>query len=118
METPSRSGVIGVGYVGLVTAACFADLGHEVVCLDVKPERIDALRAGTVPIYEPGVDRLLQRNRSRLRFTLDLREVMAALPDRVRVRRHARHALRAMPTSPACGRSSTSCRRPARSSCW
>jgi UDPglucose 6-dehydrogenase len=69
-------GVIGVGYVGLVTAACFADLGHDVVCLDVKPERIDALRAGTVPIYEPGVGRLLQRNSSRLRFTLDLAEVM------------------------------------------
>ena len=69
-------GVIGVGYVGLVTAACFADLGHAVVCLDIKPERIDALRAGTVPIYEPGVDQLLQRNRSRLQFTLDLSEVM------------------------------------------
>jgi UDPglucose 6-dehydrogenase len=69
-------GVIGVGYVGLVTAACFADLSHEVVCLDVKPERIEALRAGAVPIYEPGVDRLLQRNRSRLRFTLDLGEVV------------------------------------------
>jgi UDPglucose 6-dehydrogenase len=69
-------GVIGVGYVGLVTAACFADLGHEVVCLDIKPERIDALRAGTVPIYEPGVDQLLQRNRSRLQFTLDLSQVM------------------------------------------
>jgi UDPglucose 6-dehydrogenase len=69
-------GVIGVGYVGLVTAACFADLGHDVVCRDVKPERIDALRAGAVPIYEPGVDRLLQRNRSRLRFTLDLADVL------------------------------------------
>ncbi|HEY2868204.1 MAG TPA: UDP-glucose/GDP-mannose dehydrogenase family protein [Gaiellales bacterium] len=64
-------GVIGVGYVGLVTAACFAELGHEVVCLDVKPERIEALRNGSVPIYEPGVDRLLARNRSRLRFTLE-----------------------------------------------
>src|SRR4249920_1685804 len=69
-------GVIGVGYVGLVTAACFADLGHEVVCLDVNEERIESLRAGGVPIYEPGVDRLLQRNRSRLRFTLDLDEVL------------------------------------------
>jgi UDPglucose 6-dehydrogenase len=69
-------GVIGVGYVGLVTAACFADLGHDVVCLDVKPERIDALRAGDVPIYEPGVDRLLARNRSRLRFTLDLDDLV------------------------------------------
>src|ERR1700693_1518194 len=69
-------GVIGVGYVGLVTAGCSADLGNEVVCLDVKPERIEALRAGTVPIYEPGVDRLLERNRSRLRFTLDLADVI------------------------------------------
>ena len=71
-------GVIGVGYVGLVTAACFADLGHDVVCLDVKPERIEALRAGSVPIYEPGVDRLLERNRARLRFTLDLDELVGA----------------------------------------
>jgi UDPglucose 6-dehydrogenase len=74
-------GVIGVGYVGLVTAVCFADLGHEVVCLDVNEARIEALRAGKVPIYEPGVDRLLARNRSRLRFTLDLAEVV----DRCRI---------------------------------
>ena len=73
--------MIGVGYVGLVTAVCFADLGHEVVCLDVNEERIEALRAGKVPIYEPGVDRLLARNRSRLRFTLDLGEVL----DRCRI---------------------------------
>ena len=52
-------GVIGVGYVGLVTAACFADLGHDVVCCDVNPDRIEALRAGRVPIYEPGVEPLL-----------------------------------------------------------
>jgi UDPglucose 6-dehydrogenase len=69
-------GVIGVGYVGLVTAVCFADLGHEVVCLDVNAERIEALRTGKVPIYEPGVDRLLARNRARLRFTLDLGDVV------------------------------------------
>jgi UDPglucose 6-dehydrogenase len=75
-ESRQPVGVIGVGYVGLVTAACFADLGHEVVCLDVNPERIEALRAGVVPIYEPGVDRLLERNRSRMRFTLDLGDVL------------------------------------------
>jgi UDPglucose 6-dehydrogenase len=69
-------GVIGVGYVGLVTAVCFADLGYEVVCLDVNEERIAGLRAGRVPIYEPGVDRLLARNRSRLTFTLDLDDVL------------------------------------------
>ena len=71
-------GVIGVGYVGLVTAACFAELGHEVVCLDVNTERIEALRNGTVPIYEPGVDRLLARNRARLRFTLELDDVVGS----------------------------------------
>jgi UDPglucose 6-dehydrogenase len=69
-------GVVGVGYVGLVTAACFADLGREVVCRDINPDRVEALRAGRVPIYEPGVDRLLERNRSRLRFTLDLADVI------------------------------------------
>jgi UDP-glucose 6-dehydrogenase len=70
-------GVLGVGYVGLVTAACFADLGHRVVCRDIDPERIAALRSGQVPIYEPGVDRLLQRNRDRLHFTLDIDDVFA-----------------------------------------
>ena len=69
-------GVVGVGYVGLVTAACFADLGHDVVCCDVNPDRIDALRAGKVPIYEPGVEPLLQRNRARLTFTLELADVL------------------------------------------
>jgi UDPglucose 6-dehydrogenase len=69
-------GVIGVGYVGLVTAACFADLGHEVVCLDVNAERIARLREGTVPIYEPGVDRLLERNRARMHFTLEIGDVL------------------------------------------
>jgi UDPglucose 6-dehydrogenase len=74
-------GVIGVGYVGLVTAACFADLGFDVVCLDVNEQRIELLRAGGVPIYEPGVDRLLALNRARLRFTLDLGDVL----DRCRI---------------------------------
>jgi UDPglucose 6-dehydrogenase len=77
----SAVGVVGVGYVGLVTAACFADLGHDVVCCDVNPDRIDALRAGRVPIYEPGVDPLLTRNRARLSFTLELADVL----DRCRV---------------------------------
>jgi len=71
-------GVIGVGYVGLVTAACFAELGHEVVCLDVNKARIEALRKGSVPIYEPGVDRLLARNRARLRFTLELDDLVGS----------------------------------------
>jgi UDPglucose 6-dehydrogenase len=69
-------GVVGAGYVGLVTAACFADLGHDVVCCDVNPDRIGALRAGQVPIYEPGVEPLLTRNRARLTFTLELADVL------------------------------------------
>ena len=69
-------GVIGVGYVGLVSAACFADLGHDVVCRDINPERIEMLRRREVPIYEPGIDALLSRNRERLHFTLDLAELL------------------------------------------
>jgi UDP-glucose 6-dehydrogenase len=68
-------GVIGVGYVGLVTATCFADAGHEVICRDIVPERVDALRRGDVPIYEPGIDRLLERNRERLTFTTEMADV-------------------------------------------
>ena len=65
-------GVIGAGWVGLVTAACFADLGYEVVVRDVVPERIADLEAGRVPIYEPGLSELLESNRERLHYTLDL----------------------------------------------
>jgi UDPglucose 6-dehydrogenase len=71
-------GVFGAGWVGVVTGACFAELGHEVVVRDVLPERIDALRAGRVPFHEPGLDELLQRNRERLTFTLDAADLAAA----------------------------------------
>jgi UDPglucose 6-dehydrogenase len=70
-------GVIGVGYVGLVTAACFADLGHTVICRDIDPAKVDMLRAGNVPLHEPGLDDLIRRNRRRLHFTLDLEEMFA-----------------------------------------
>jgi UDPglucose 6-dehydrogenase len=72
----SRIAIFGAGYVGLVTGACFADLGHEVVVRDVLPERIEALQAGEVPIYEPGLDEVLARNRDRISFTLDVREAV------------------------------------------
>jgi UDPglucose 6-dehydrogenase len=72
----SRIAVFGAGYVGLVTGACFADLGHTVAVRDVLPERIDALRGGEVPIYEPGLDELIARNRERLSFTLDVTEAI------------------------------------------
>src|SRR5215208_3960506 len=71
-----RIAVFGAGYVGLVTGACFAELGHEVVLRDVVAERIDALRRGEVPIYEPGLDDLLARNEERMTFTLDVREAV------------------------------------------
>src|SRR5918996_1319240 len=70
-------GIFGAGYVGLVTGACFAELGHEVVVRDVVPERIEALRRGEVPIYEPGLEELLERNSERVHFTLDVGEAVA-----------------------------------------
>jgi UDPglucose 6-dehydrogenase len=73
----SRIGVFGAGYVGLVTGACFAELGHEVVVRDIVPERVEALGRGEVPIYEPGLGELLERNRERLTFTLDVGEAVS-----------------------------------------
>src|SRR5579864_2470862 len=68
--------MFGAGYVGLVTGACFADLGHDVVIRDIVPERIERLLAGEVPIYEPGLDAVLERNRGRMTFTLDVHEAV------------------------------------------
>jgi UDPglucose 6-dehydrogenase len=72
----SRVAVFGAGYVGLVTGACFADLGHDVVVRDILPERVDRLRGGEVPIYEPGLEDLLRRNEERLTYTLDVAEAV------------------------------------------
>jgi UDPglucose 6-dehydrogenase len=69
-------GVVGAGWVGLVTAACFAELGHRVVVRDIVPERVEALAAGEVPIHEPGLADLFEQNRERLEFTLDLGDVV------------------------------------------
>jgi UDPglucose 6-dehydrogenase len=66
----SRIGVFGAGYVGLVTAACLAELGHEVVVRDVVQEKVERLQRGEVPIFEPGLDELIAKNEGRLRFTL------------------------------------------------
>lgn len=69
-----RIAVIGTGYVGLVSGVCFSDFGHDVVCVDKDPRKIDMLERGEVPIYEPGLDILMARNveAGRLRFSLDL----------------------------------------------
>ncbi len=63
--------IIGSGYVGLVTGACFADVGHNVICVDNDRRKVEALRSGKVPIYEPGLEEVIHRNVSahRLRFT-------------------------------------------------
>jgi UDPglucose 6-dehydrogenase len=71
-----RVAVFGAGYVGLVTGACFAELGHEVVVRDVVEAKIESLRAGRVPIHEEGLDELLERNRERLSFTTDVGEAV------------------------------------------
>ncbi|WP_342362676.1 UDP-glucose/GDP-mannose dehydrogenase family protein [Terrarubrum flagellatum] len=74
-----RVTMIGSGYVGLVSGACFADFGHVVTCVDVNQAKIDALMAGEIPIFEPGLDDLVETNvrRKRLSFTTDLTESMS-----------------------------------------
>lgn len=71
--------MIGTGYVGLVSGVCFSDFGHDVICVDKDPSKIARLRAGEVPIFEPGLEQLMAKNvaAGRLSFTLDLREAVA-----------------------------------------
>jgi UDPglucose 6-dehydrogenase len=72
----ARIGIFGAGYVGLVTGACFAKLGHDVTVRDVVPEKIEALQRAEVPIYEPGLQELVAGDAGRLAFTLDVREAV------------------------------------------
>jgi UDPglucose 6-dehydrogenase len=73
-----RLAMIGTGYVGLVSGACFADFGHEVTCIDKDAAKIEGLKAGVMPIYEPGLDSLVERNvrAGRLSFTTETREAV------------------------------------------
>src|SRR3954463_12292821 len=68
--------IIGSGYVGLVTGACFADVGHNVICVDNDPAKLEALQSGKVPIYEPGLEEVIHRNVSahRLSFSGNIQE--------------------------------------------
>lgn len=70
--------VVGTGYVGLVSGACFADMGNDVICVDVNEGKIQALQKGEIPIYEPGLEEIVGRNREakRLRFTTDIEEAL------------------------------------------
>ena len=72
MSERDAVGVIGVGWVGLVTAACFAELGHHVVARDIVPEKVEALSRGETTIHEPGLVEMLRRNAERLTFTTDM----------------------------------------------
>ena len=74
-----RITMIGSGYVGLVSGACFSDFGHEVTCVDKDVAKIDALKAGRMPIYEPGLEQLVAANvaAGRLSFTTDLTHAVA-----------------------------------------
>ena len=70
-----RITMIGTGYVGLVSGVCFSDFGHDVICVDKDPAKIEKLNRGAVPIFEPGLDQLMARNveAGRLSFTTDLK---------------------------------------------
>ena len=101
-------GVIGTGYVGLVTAAGFAELGNDVYCIDIDEAKIEGLKQGRIPIYEPGLAELVERHRDRLHFSTNLGDALD----------HARLLFvavgtppptRATPTSPPCTRSSRRC---------
>ena len=71
--------MIGTGYVGLVSGVCFSDFGHDIVCVDKDPRKIEMLERGEVPIFEPGLDRLMAKNveAGRLTFTRDLKAAIA-----------------------------------------
>jgi UDPglucose 6-dehydrogenase len=73
-------GIVGTGYVGLVTALALAELGHDVICLDIDQAKVQRLQAGHAPFFEPGLDALLIRHRDRLSFTTQAETVFSACP--------------------------------------
>ena len=100
--------IIGTGYVGLVSGACFSDFGHQVVCVDKDARKIDALEQGVMPIYEPGLEQLVARNveGGRLSFTTDLARGRTSAPGWSRIRNSSAKARRSMISSIRTGSSS------------
>ncbi|MBK8848082.1 MAG: UDP-glucose/GDP-mannose dehydrogenase family protein [Bacteroidetes bacterium] len=74
--------VVGTGYVGLVTGTCFSEMGNHVICVDIDKEKVEKMRNGKIPIYEPHLDSLFERNikQGRLKFTTDLEDAIAQCP--------------------------------------
>ena len=77
-HSPMNIAVVGTGYVGLVTGTCFAETGNHVVCVDINAEKVQMMKDGKVPIYEPHLDVLFERNirQGRLLFTTDLKSAI------------------------------------------
>jgi UDPglucose 6-dehydrogenase len=75
MAAKESVGIIGIGYVGLVTGTCLAELGNNVVCMDIDAEKIAALRDGQIPIYEPRLPELIKKNQHRMAFTTSLEDI-------------------------------------------
>jgi UDP-glucose 6-dehydrogenase len=97
-----RIAIIGTGYVGLVSGACFSDFGHDVICVDKDKSKIDALERNVMPIFEPGLDDLVARNvrQGRLSFTTDLAKASRARMPFSSPSARLRGAEMGMPTSP------------------
>ena len=74
-----KIGVIGSGYVGLVSAACFAEMGNEVICIDINEKKINDLNNGVIPIYEPGLEKLVLRNinKGNLKFSTNIKDALS-----------------------------------------
>ena len=108
--------VIGTGYVGLVTGTCLAESGNDVVCVDNNPKKIATLNDSRMPIYEPGLLELVQRNNrdGRLSFTTDLAAAVRAARLDLHRRRHPAVGRRATPTCPPCSPSPTPSATPSR----